>query len=147
MPKPLTYTWVCHICHSTNPAENKNCSSCGFQAVASAKDIKAAKETPNTTVKVEEIPAKSKEEDIPAIAFFFIAFGIYLLFGAYSSISNRKWPIFMPPQLDVLAAISGGWDSAIAAYITCGITGVLGLFCVVAGILNFKKYIRNADHN
>ena len=44
------------------------------------------------------------------IVLFF--FGLYLLAGAYVAMRDGKWPIFMPPQLDLigllLSAPSGG---------------------------------------
>jgi len=77
-----------------------------------------------------EATGSEAQSDAKASGAAMCFFGIYLLCGAYSSIANRKWPWFMPPQLDLVAAIFGGWESVSAAYVAGAVTGVLGLFFV-----------------
>ena len=40
--KAPAYVWVCHSCEASNEANTSQCASCGFPAVASAKDIEKA---------------------------------------------------------------------------------------------------------
>ena len=43
--KPPSYTWVCHKCNAANPPGRSTCESCGFQAMATGKQIQAEKAT------------------------------------------------------------------------------------------------------
>jgi uncharacterized membrane protein YvbJ len=43
------YRWICHACRSPNEAGSASCTSCGFPAVASAKDIDEAKGEPTSS--------------------------------------------------------------------------------------------------
>ena len=36
------YRWVCHSCQAANAAETTTCSSCGFPAVATGRQIEAS---------------------------------------------------------------------------------------------------------
>lgn len=87
---------------------------------------------------LEHPHTSAKTEADGSSSLLLVLFGAYLIAGAVSSIVNEHWPIFMPPQLDLLALIGGGWDSVSAAYIAGGITGVLGVLCFVMGILGFR---------
>jgi hypothetical protein len=42
-----SYVWVCHQCKTPNEASADMCASCGFPAVASAKDIETATGEPS----------------------------------------------------------------------------------------------------
>jgi hypothetical protein len=60
-----------------------------------------------------------------------ISFSLYFFAGAYVAARDKKWPSFMPPQMDVLAGIfsifgerSGAWGGAVV----CAIIG-LGVLC------------------
>lgn len=37
------YAWVCHSCHTTNPAGSEGCGACGCPAVLNVADIEEAK--------------------------------------------------------------------------------------------------------
>jgi len=65
---------------------------------------------------------------------FFVAFGLYLLAGAYVVIRDAKWPIFMPPQLDLIAFLLSVLGNPWGAYVASLIVGVLGLGCTALGI-------------
>lgn len=37
--KPPNYHWICHRCESCNSPHTETCAHCGFQAIASTKEI------------------------------------------------------------------------------------------------------------
>ena len=53
-------------------------------------------------------------------------FGIYLLAGATSAALQGKWPIFLPPQLDVLGLLLSILGSPLGAYIGALFLSLLG---------------------
>ncbi len=40
-----SYRWVCHSCQAANAAEKTICSNCGFPAVATGRQIEAARKS------------------------------------------------------------------------------------------------------
>ena len=42
-------------------------------------------------------------------ALFIVAFGVYLLIGAYAVATSGNWPIFMPPLFDFFGLFLGSW--------------------------------------
>ncbi len=150
MPKPPSYQWACHRCGATNAPGLDVCRACGFPAVASANEIgKTNAPAPQQFCRLGSEPIGEEARRLPhtdadgeangGSSVLLIVFGAYLMAGSYSSIVNKHWPIFMPPQLDLVALVAGGWDSVSAAYIAGGITGVLGVLCFVLGIPGFRS--------
>jgi hypothetical protein len=43
----LSYVWTCHRCKTPNQANADKCASCGFPAIASAKDIETVTGEPS----------------------------------------------------------------------------------------------------
>lgn len=76
-----------------------------------------------------------------------IAFGLYLLFGAYFLWRYTKWPIFLPPQLDLFGLLFSLFGEKIGAYIGAIFLTVLGLICVLAPIFLINKLIRKSPIN
>ncbi len=159
MSKPPSSHWKCHRCGATNAPGIEDCRSCSAPALASSRDVGKT----NTLLSQEDSQLQSEPigEEYPQLpdtdvdtklnakqndgnSVWLIVFGTYLMAGAYSSIVNQHWPIFMPPQLDLVAFIAGGWDSVSAAYIAGGITGVLGVICVILGFLVFVRRVKQA---
>jgi hypothetical protein len=61
-----------------------------------------------------------------------IAIGAYLLYGAWQSFADAKWPIYLPPQLDGIAFLASLFSPRIGAYIAGSIAGLLGaLSCFI----------------
>ena len=87
-----------------------------------------------------EAPRHKGKDD--GIAFLFIAFGAYLLCGAYSAFANAKWPIFMPPQLDVFGFLFRIFGEPAGAYLGGALLVVLGVACCGAGIVAIVKDAR-----
>lgn len=74
------------------------------------------------------------------VCLFFIAFGIYLLAGAYSAASSGEWPIFMPPQIDLFGLLFrifgkpwGGYVGALFLALLGGGSAWLGVFALWRG--------------
>jgi hypothetical protein len=42
-----SYVWACHRCKASNQANSDKCTSCGFPAIATAKDIEDATGKPS----------------------------------------------------------------------------------------------------
>lgn len=155
MSKLPSHYCECHRCGATNTPGIESCLSCGAPALASSRDFGKI-DTPvsqeNSQLQSEPIgeeypqlprtDVNAKQNDGNSV--WLIVFGTYLMAGAYSSIVNQHWPIFMPPQLDLVAFIAGGWDSVSAAYIAGGITGVLGVICVILGFLVSVRRVKQA---
>jgi hypothetical protein len=76
-------------------------------------------------------------------AFLMLAFGVYLLSGAYYGFTYAKWPYFMPPQLDVFGLLFGFLGEQVGGYVGGGLLGLLGLFFALIGIVPLVK--SNAD--
>jgi hypothetical protein len=70
---------------------------------------------------------------------FFVAFGLYLLAGAYVGVRHAEWPIFMPPQLDLMALLLSVLGNPLGAYVASFIVALLGLGCVVLGIMGIIR--------
>jgi len=81
----------------------------------------------------------------PTAALLAVAFGAYLLYGAYQSISAGRWPGYMPPQLDGLALLSELFSSKAAAYIAGTIAALLGTVCIALGIMSVVQSKPKAD--
>jgi hypothetical protein len=76
-------------------------------------------------------PPVAASPESPASFFIFLLCGLYLLAGAFFAISQKKWPAFMPPQLDGVAFLSSVFGEVASAYIAGGVSGLLGIFCLV----------------
>lgn len=74
-------------------------------------------------------------DKLPSIglAIFFIAFGAYLVFGAMAAFVTKKWPVFLPPQLDAVGFLLGASGSPFGVYAGGSIVGALGLLCCWLG--------------
>ena len=59
-------------------------------------------------------------------ALLVIAFGVYLLIGAYVVVTSGRWPIFMPPVFDFFGLFLGSWVGG-------AVLLVAGAYCVWAG--------------
>jgi hypothetical protein len=67
-----------------------------------------------------------------------VAFGTLCLFGAYKSFTGGHWPAFMPPQLDLFAVPLSWLSERLGAYVGGALAGVVGLVCVLGGLLSAK---------
>ena len=131
------YTWTCHLCGASNSPNTNTCSRCHFAAVASAKDIAARKETlgPPTPAK----PVTNRD------LFLILAFGVYLIAGGTAAFTSGHWPIFLPPQLEVVGFVFNSLPKPFAGYISgvllSGLGGIL-LVGVVAEVYKRKRETR-----
>lgn len=62
-----------------------------------------------------------------------LAFGGYLLAGAYYGFTYAKWPVFMPPQLDVFGLIFSLFGDQAGGYVGGGLLCVLGAGLAILG--------------
>jgi hypothetical protein len=62
-----------------------------------------------------------------------IAFGVYLLAGAFRAFTG-KWPGFLPPQVDGIALLLSVMPEPYATYAAGAATALLGIGCVGFGI-------------
>jgi hypothetical protein len=62
-----------------------------------------------------------------------IAFGVYLLAGAFRAFSGI-WPGFLPPQVDGIALLLSVMTEPYATYAAGVVTGLIGIGCVGFGI-------------
>ncbi|MBX3646148.1 MAG: hypothetical protein KF766_00555 [Rhodocyclaceae bacterium] len=145
-----SYSWTCRVCDHENNPNTESCDSCGFPALASGAEIEIAKAarfppspSPEPIAEASAIPVESQtseqtqeREASPGLsighASFIVFFGFYLLLGAFSAWYNAKWPIFMPPQLDIIGLLLGAFGSPIGAYLGAAVLAVLGVVLVVA---------------
>ncbi len=152
MPRELSDRWICHSCRILNDAGVSSCTQCGCLSRLSSQDFglrsfrqintsfpgaatqseAEAKSVTSTTENVNADAATKSGADAVGPGLF--AFGLYLLAGAYVSISNGKWPWFMPPQLDFVAAIGEIWGTVSAAYIAGTVTGLLGVLFITLAV-------------
>jgi ribosomal protein L40E len=128
MRKPPSYNWVCFSCRAANPPGASVCAACGGSAFVSGAKLKSAQET-----LPDEKPSDSTTSQSPPSVILSVSVGLYLLLGAAVSISQQKWPVFMPPQLDAIALLSGIFGTAASAYIAGAIAGILGIASLVFG--------------
>ena len=74
---------------------------------------------------------------IAALIFLF-AFGVFLVFAGITTVSNREWPIFMPPQFDVIGFALGVFGPK-GTYVAGVAVLLLGLaICVAAIVATFR---------
>jgi len=137
MPQAPRYNWVCFSCQTVNPAGEAWCSNCSGPASVSGAKITSA----HSPAQVSKPPVVNSPER-PASFFIFLLVGFYLLAGAYVAISQKKWPVFMPPQLDCLALLSSVFGEVASAYVAGGISGLLGIFCLIGSAYALHSEIR-----
>ena len=125
MPQAPRYDWICYSCQAVNPAGEAWCSSCHGPASVLGAKIKSIHTPPQAHNPMHSASTKS-----PPSVFALLICGLYLLAGAFSAISQQKWPAFMPPQLDFVAFLSGVLGDVASAYIAGSISGLLGIFCL-----------------
>ena len=63
-----------------------------------------------------------------------LAFGAYLLVGAYYGFTHAKWPFFMPPQLDIFGFLFELFGEQIGGYAGGGFLALLGSALAIWGI-------------
>ena len=63
----------------------------------------------------------------PASIVLLMAFGVYLIAGGVVALFQGKWPIFLPPQLDIMYFCVRIFGESAARY-------VAGLLLVLAGM-------------
>ncbi|WP_189420216.1 hypothetical protein [Cellvibrio zantedeschiae] len=85
---------------------------------------------------------KSKSRNHSATAILLILFGAYFLMGAFVSFSSGKWPIFMPPQFDIIALFFTLVDEKIATYIAGSALFIFGFIFCYSG----SRYLLKAHH-
>ena len=73
------------------------------------------------------------------LAFGLIVGGSLLLTGAYVTVSTARWPIFMPPQLDLVEFLLKIFGEPAATYIAGGLVGLLGGVLVYLGVAAIVK--------
>jgi hypothetical protein len=71
-------------------------------------------------------------------ALFCIAVGLYLLAGAIRAFAGT-WPVFLPPQLDGVAALLSWLPKPYGTYAAGAVTGLLGLCAVALGITLWSR--------
>jgi len=69
---------------------------------------------------------------------FFLLFGLYLIIGAAFTFFEKKWPIFMPPQLDVIGALFTQFGGSAGIYAGAVLVLICGLVCCWIAVL--KKH-------
>jgi hypothetical protein len=69
-------------------------------------------------------------------AVLVVVFGVLCLVGSIFSFTDGKWPIFMPPQLDVIAIPLSALSERVGAYVGGVVAGVIGALCVGGGIVS-----------
>jgi hypothetical protein len=153
-----SYSWTCHVCDHENQPNMEYCTSCGFPAVASGAEIESARAArlsaaPPQEAESERSPtspsagtsfesSRGKEDaSAPSVgqSLFVVSFGLYLLLGAYFAWRDAKWPIFMPPQLDLIGLLLGAFVSPLGAYLGASFLALLGGACVVVPLLPRRK--------
>jgi len=67
-------------------------------------------------------------------ALVLLAFGAWLLLGAYVALTGGQWPPFMPPQFDLLAVPLTFISRLLGAVVGGLLAGIVGLLCVAAAI-------------
>ena len=78
---------------------------------------------------MEQTPAPQDRSHKPLTAgwaLVFVAFGAYLLIGAYVVATSGKWPIFMPAQFDFIGLFLGSWVGGVVLFLVGGYCVWLG---------------------
>ena len=73
-------------------------------------------------------------------AIFCLLFGAYLLVGAVVTYTSGKWPIFLPPQLDLVGLLLGAFGP-IGVYVSATIVLLIGLLCLWVAIAVIRRLI------
>lgn len=63
-----------------------------------------------------------------------LAFGGWLSVGGWFAIVERKWPGFMPPQLDIIAVLGYATSEKWAAYLGGGFALLLGAAIILLAL-------------
>ena len=128
-----SYNWVCHICQAVNSAGTSVCASCAAPAQINGKLLGKQNAT-------QQPPITPKETAPPSIQSAIGVFlcGLYLLAGAVVSITQEKWPFFMPAQLDGIAMLSRVFGETASAYIAGGITALFGVVCLIVAYVSAR---------
>ncbi len=71
----------------------------------------------------------------PGVGLFAVAYGSLMLYGAYLSFAEAKWPWFMPISLDAVASLASVVSDTFGAYTAGAIAGVFGLLFVLGGVI------------
>jgi hypothetical protein len=66
-------------------------------------------------------------------------FGAYLFYGAHFTWIHKKWPAFMPPQLDLMGLLLESLSTEFGVYLNVAFLSILGLFFVSLALLPLKK--------
>ena len=142
------YAWVCFACEHVNAAGTETCEHCGFGAQATGKDIEAARRSraeteltgaPSARLESRKTPTPDEKEPSAFMSLLLIPFGLLCLFGAYQSFTGGHWPAFLPPQLDLIAVPLSWLSEKLGAYVGGGLAAMLGLFCVLGGLVSIRR--------
>lgn len=68
----------------------------------------------------------SKQKQAPA-ALGILAFAAYLAAGAYTVITSGRWPVFLPPQFDLLYALLGVFGVKWSIYLASVLLAIAAL--------------------
>lgn len=68
-----------------------------------------------------------------------LAFGVYLLCGGVFVFLYNAWPIFMPPQFDLLGLFFNSFGTRLGAYLNVLLLSLPGVLFVLLAILPIKK--------
>lgn len=117
------------MCSASNPAGAEKCTACDFPAIASAQEIN----------KASQMETPRNETSPRDASLLLVAFGVYLLWGAYFAFSNAEWPWFMPPQLDFIGMLLSALGDPIGAYCGGGFLALLGIALVSFPIVLFFR--------
>jgi hypothetical protein len=142
-----SYSWVCFSCEGSNEPGTEICRHCGFGATATTREITAHRgvllggqpsEAPVPAPQGASVESKSSEPSA-LIALLLFAVGVLCLVGSYQSFANGRWPVFMPPQLDLLAVPLGWLSERLGAWVGGLFAAVIGVFCVLGGLFGAKR--------
>ncbi len=133
--KAPAYSWTCHLCGASNLPGTDVCARCHFAAHASARDIASRKEQPRPPSPAQ--PATNLE------LFIALAFAIYFIAGGTAAFIQGNWPIFLPPQLDIVGLLFNSLPKPLAGYISGVFLSSLGGILLVGVAIGFWKQKRN----
>jgi hypothetical protein len=78
-----------------------------------------------------EESSSSNAAPTPLATVLTFAVGVLCVVGGWSSLAGGKWPIYMPPQLDVIALPLSWASERLGAYVGGAIALAVGAACVI----------------
>lgn len=147
------YAWVCFGCAGSNSAGTEACCQCGMSARATGREIAAARRShlepagrANPSSSSAPVARSNPSEPTPLAALVLIVFGAICLVGAYQSLSSGHWPVFMPPQMDLLAVPLSFISEKLGAWVGAVVAGVVGIGSIAGGLFAFGGGNTSSTH-